>query len=724
MKNISNRIFNNPDAGSYYHRPAINVLDSSLTSLPTNSIADGVTLAKGDKVLFTNLSDSTKNNRVYQLNNQLIFELAKDGKNPNGDSTVGEVLYVKQGSSSNQLWTFDGTLWNILDVDTNSQDDLASISNITNAQSRRKYVDFINGNDVTGNGSLTSPYATVEKANISITDQSSSNTYFIYILNGNQTALTSAFTPKANVFIYGMSGFPIVLGRADGKEILNDGSNGTYIFKNINFSTGLNLSVTAASSLTMEDCTVGSIAPTLQVTCVADSASSLAGKYFLIDTPMVNYYHYYTVGGVGTDPAISGRKKLTTDLVANDSAATVASKTNTSLGLSLQIRQHSNDFSITTAGAPSGSFRITAICGVDRFTFTDGNTGFISSIQTQGKGFQVIGTSSTNKLSLTLHNCNITNMYSKWCTGTIRNGSLTNFMCDFVTSGGAGTYNLDNVRHTLIHAAGGGSVLLRGYVQNNSNLTGHRVIGRTSAFPFLNADFHTNTQIIRTICSITNGSSIVTIPSGQKPGNPFAVGNSIVGPGIPANTFVGDSIDLSTTQIRLVDATGAAVNATQTRSNITLCTRRVVFQDSALQSQFIDASDSNNMSYTPVDSSNWDAILPSMVTQALDIQASKKVIEENITLTPTDITNQYITLSNKYFGALSSVQKRPTATPTLLFDGKNGASFEYTVSTVNDANNVPKTRLTFVTNWATGGATALVSGDILHISGTTQIDNF
>jgi hypothetical protein len=131
MANISKRIFNNPDIGSYFHRPAINFIDTSSTSLPTNLpiVVDGGTVNEGDKVLFTNLSNPSQNNRVYALDvagNSSQFQLTvqADGRNASGVPTPGEMLNVKNGNAhGGSLWVYEAATWEKIDLDTNESND-------------------------------------------------------------------------------------------------------------------------------------------------------------------------------------------------------------------------------------------------------------------------------------------------------------------------------------------------------------------------------------------------------------------------------------------------------------------------------------------------------------------------------------------------------------------------------------------------------------------------
>lgn len=119
---LSNRILNNPDAGSYNHRKAVTVLDASSSSLPTTLLVDGVLLQEDDRVLFTALSDSSKNNRVYAARKGSLV-LVQDGLDSTGMAEPGDVVFVKQGSHSEELWGYEGTSWQILDVDIDTSDD-------------------------------------------------------------------------------------------------------------------------------------------------------------------------------------------------------------------------------------------------------------------------------------------------------------------------------------------------------------------------------------------------------------------------------------------------------------------------------------------------------------------------------------------------------------------------------------------------------------------------
>ncbi len=63
-----------------------------------------------------------------------------------------------------------------------------------------------------------------------------------------------------------------------------------------------------------------------EITCTP-AASISSGVYFLIYNPSGEYYVWYTVDGVGSDPGIAGKTGIHVSLEANNSGSTVAGKT-------------------------------------------------------------------------------------------------------------------------------------------------------------------------------------------------------------------------------------------------------------------------------------------------------------------------------------------------------------------------------------------------------------
>lgn len=126
---VSNRIFNNPDAGTYYHRKSVLVLDTISTTLPQNSIVDSVNLTLHNRALFTNLSDANHNNRIHEVrkvDGVLRFVLAADGRLPNGDSSEGDIVFIQQSTHAEQLWGFENNIWSKLDIDITDDEGIPS----------------------------------------------------------------------------------------------------------------------------------------------------------------------------------------------------------------------------------------------------------------------------------------------------------------------------------------------------------------------------------------------------------------------------------------------------------------------------------------------------------------------------------------------------------------------------------------------------------------------
>jgi hypothetical protein len=102
-------------------------------------------------------------------------------------------------------------------------------------------------------------------------------------------------------------------------------------------------------------------------------------------------------------------------------------------------------------------------------------------------------------------------------------------------------------------------------------------------------------------------------------------------------------------------------------------------------------------------SASNDVANKTYVDTAVSAVTPKTWNKETLTLNGTDITNQYKDLAhlisaNSLFLSISGI---------VVYEG---ASYDYTLSTVGGV-----TRITFLNDLATGGAAALVSGDILQV---------
>lgn len=114
------------------------------------------------------------------------------------------------------------------------------------------------------------------------------------------------------------------------------------------------------------------------VTCVADVASSLNSKYFLLNSAYDRrkYYVWYSVADAGVDPAVSGRTGVKVDIAVNATATAVATATKNALDALA-------DFVATSLAAV---VTVTAAAGGPADDVMDGTapTGFTLSVTTQG----------------------------------------------------------------------------------------------------------------------------------------------------------------------------------------------------------------------------------------------------------------------------------------------------------------------------------------------------
>lgn len=81
------------------------------------------------------------------------------------------------------------------------------------------------------------------------------------------------------------------------------------------------------------DANLKSVAEVSHLTCVAEAAGNYTGKYFAINSPSTSYYVWYTLSGVGVDPALSGKTGIVVDIVALDANTVVATKTAAAIDL-------------------------------------------------------------------------------------------------------------------------------------------------------------------------------------------------------------------------------------------------------------------------------------------------------------------------------------------------------------------------------------------------------
>ncbi len=141
---------------------------------------------------------------------------------------------------------------------------------------------------------------------------------------------------------------------------------------------GEHITVTGNVNYNVVDTPVLSITATAEVsaiTCVADTAGSLAGKYFLISggDSGVDYYVWYFVSGSGADPNIVGRTGIQVNISTNAANTAVATATAAAL--------NAGDW---TASASGATVTTTAVLAGFTKDVGNGTSGFTTSVTTQG----------------------------------------------------------------------------------------------------------------------------------------------------------------------------------------------------------------------------------------------------------------------------------------------------------------------------------------------------
>ena len=118
------------------------------------------------------------------------------------------------------------------------------------------------------------------------------------------------------------------------------------------------------------------IAQIQKVTTVADVASSLNNKYFLISSTTVDYYVWFNVGGAGVDPALVGKTGVAVAIAANATANVVAAAVQSAVAALS---------SVFTATVSTNQVTITnLVAGAPLSAFAAGNSGFTVAVLTAG----------------------------------------------------------------------------------------------------------------------------------------------------------------------------------------------------------------------------------------------------------------------------------------------------------------------------------------------------
>ena len=160
-------------------------------------------------------------------------------------------------------------------------------------------------------------------------------------------------------------------------------SNDYYVWYKVNGSgsdpapggTGILVNITSSDSIAVVAQKTANAMNAWQTTNVVTivGSSITAGGYFTVSATGANYYIWYTIGGVGTDPAVPGAIGIVVPILASDSAQVVANKT------ILAINSYSfavpNLYGMHIRGNDPNYGTSTAVDTGYRFSPVDGNVG-------------------------------------------------------------------------------------------------------------------------------------------------------------------------------------------------------------------------------------------------------------------------------------------------------------------------------------------------------------
>ncbi len=145
---------------------------------------------------------------------------------------------------------------------------------------------------------------------------------------------------------------------------------------------GEHITVTGNANYNTDDAVVDSITAVVEltsVTCVADTAGSLAGKYFLFSAgdSGVDYYAWFKVSGTGTDPGISNRTGVEVDISTGANANAVATA----------VAGAINPLADFGASASTDTVSIVPVIGGFTRDAGAGTSGFTLTVTVQGGHF-------------------------------------------------------------------------------------------------------------------------------------------------------------------------------------------------------------------------------------------------------------------------------------------------------------------------------------------------
>lgn len=315
-----------------------------------------------------------------------------------------------------------------------------------------------------------------------------------------------------------------------------------------------------------------------QVVTLADTANSLDGTYFLLNAndDIRKFYVWYDTGS-NTDPAISGKTGIKVAISTNDSANTVAAKTQA-------VINTQPDFSASVIG---NTVSITNVFDGDSSDISDGDTGFSFLTTTQGGKPKVyvrfVGseveqgetrqTSDNTNYEIMLY----TGMKSEADSAPDYTNAIDNLTPEVVTITLPSAASITSGQYFTINSAGdvsryyvwfnkdgaGGDPLPVGKIgiqvaisTGNSNL----VVAAATASAILSVlDFSVLDNLNGTITVSNNTAGYCTNAANVNVGGSFSIVTDIEGAGHP-NYFLVDGEDLTKSNKRLDQAINTALS--------------------------------------------------------------------------------------------------------------------------------------------------------------------
>lgn len=202
------------------------------------------------------------------------------------------------------------------------------------------------------------------------------------------------------------------------------------------------------------------------ITTVADVASSLDEKYFVMHEPVTQVKHYFwlSIGGSGTDPAVPNATGHEVTIAANDTATTVATAIATAVGGESWVNATSSGAHVTVTYSTYGyAYEMRdAIASGDKTGFTFNTSTFGSTQVDLG------GTEGDVVMTVEEQNVEVTSPQTgNFITAEIRQGASLSVSFSLQDTSVASIRRAMNFYGTTIVPDNGSGATLSGYGSSN-----------------------------------------------------------------------------------------------------------------------------------------------------------------------------------------------------------------------------------------------------------------